>query len=599
MKIFNIILFFIFSFNLLIGQSEKEFIEHQIKKGETLWHLSMIYNIPIDSIKKWNDIDIKSDKILADKSLFIKLDNALDFKFKELYYHIVQKGEYLGEISSMYNLSMDSIIKWNKKSNNMIYEDEILFLYSNNKIQNRDNPKEDDSNLNKLKATNEVFEQDTSLSDTIVEFLIEEDIVLDSIIFLSKADSLTHEINILKEQINASENWLEEWMYAYKQKLSEIDRDESNEVLKKLHLSKRKAKVQDSIQFQILNLKSELEFYEIELLKQEFLEYLDASEDKQAEGVKDTLLSVKIDSAKNETIKFDSKKLAFTDAQKIDVIVFDSDISSEKTSSKSKRNERFQKKIEKEIEQEVDEIISLDEVVVKDSRKEKYKIGEKVDEMSRQKAEFYLMRAKRELDNQSYKKAEKLINQSLDINPSYIEAYMIKGDLYALFQFYDKALENYEKAKILDRNSPQIYYNIGNCLIRKGKSGEALASMRKAISIDSTYILGYYGRSIIYLEKKLYKKAINDFNQILELNAYFFPAVKGRGIAHLNKGDYKDAIIDFNTVLNFDPKDEKTYYLRGLAKLYLENLYEGCMDLLKASEMGYSLADKDLKKYCK
>lgn len=593
MKIINILIVLSLSLSLSFAQSnEKESeVEHQIKYGETLWHLSQIYNVHVDSIKKWNNISIDSDKIIADKSLIIKLNSQSSNWDNNIKYHIVKKGEYLGNIASEYKISMDSIIKWNNKSNNMIFEGELLYLSSTQQT------------LSESKVSKFFNEQKQSLEKEIenpekVEFGEEKDSLInnesDSVLASEEIDSILQEIQLLKGLIKTNEDWFDLWMIEYDQKIDSLDSSNPIQVLKKLHLSKRKSEVQDSIELEILNLKTRIEFCEIELLKQEYLKYISNNEEKLVEIDADTVTSDN-EKIKKETVEFNPKKIAFADVEDEDIVVFDNNISNLEEPKKTKRYKKLQNKIENE----GDKTISLNEVTIKESRKEKYEIGDEVDEMSLQKSEFYLRRAKNEIDNKDFKKANNLINKSLSINPSLIEAYMIKGDLFALFDFYDKALENYKKAQSLDRNSPQIYYNIGNCLIYQGKSLEALAAMRKAIKLDSTYVLGYYGRAIIYLEKKQYKDAINDFNAILNLNAYFFPAVKGRGVAYLNSSEYKKAIIDFNTVLNFDNEDEKTIYLRGLAKLYLSNLYDGCMDLLKASEMGYSLADKDLNKYCK
>ncbi|MCD8528780.1 MAG: LysM peptidoglycan-binding domain-containing protein [Chitinophagales bacterium] len=40
---------------VLAGFSQdKEIILHKVEKGETLYKLSVIYNVPVDSIKAWN-----------------------------------------------------------------------------------------------------------------------------------------------------------------------------------------------------------------------------------------------------------------------------------------------------------------------------------------------------------------------------------------------------------------------------------------------------------------------------------------------------------------------------------------------------------------
>lgn len=97
---------------------------------------------------------------------------------------------------------------------------------------------------------------------------------------------------------------------------------------------------------------------------------------------------------------------------------------------------------------------------------------------------------------------------------------------------------------------------------------------------------------------KDYQSALNDYNVILKINKYFYPALKGRGIAHINLEMYREAILDFNQLLEFDNTDPSIYYHRGLAKMYLSEIYGACMDFLMSSERGYLEAEKAIKKYC-
>lgn len=298
----------------------------------------------------------------------------------------------------------------------------------------------------------------------------------------------------------------------------------------------------------------------------------------------------------------DSAAISYS-SDEIELLIFDVDFVEDQDTT-SKKFRKQEEKISKEFLSEMNSTkatrtITVDEVLVKKSKKSgKFKMGDDVDIISREKSKFFLSRSLAEIDKSNYKKAIEYADKSIDLNPNYTEAYMLKGDMLASFAYYDKALNNYEKANILESYIPQLHYNMGNCLIYLGKKDKAIEEMTAAISIDSSYILAYAGRSALYIDMKDYQSALNDYNVILKINKYFYPALKGRGIAHINLEMYREAILDFNQLLEFDNTDPSIYYHRGLAKMYLSEIYGACMDFLMSSERGYLEAEKAIKKYC-
>ena len=297
-----------------------------------------------------------------------------------------------------------------------------------------------------------------------------------------------------------------------------------------------------------------------------------------------------------------------TEEEEIETLIFDVSFE-ENRDTTSKKYKKQQEKLEKEIALveesllkdsiKVAKSITVKAITVQESKKKKkLKMGDEVDEVRQEKARFFLSRAKMEIDKGNFKNALDYTSKSLDLNPNYTEAYMLKADMLASLAYYDKAYDNYEKANMLDNTIPQLHYNMGNCLIFLDRKQEALAKMGDAIKVDPEYILAYAGRSALYIELKKYRSALNDYNKILEINKYFYPALKGRGVAQLNLGNYEDAIRDFNELLEYEPEDASVYYNRGMAKMYLSKIYGACMDFLSASERGYGEADKAMRKYC-
>jgi len=237
-------------------------------------------------------------------------------------------------------------------------------------------------------------------------------------------------------------------------------------------------------------------------------------------------------------------------------------------------------------------------VNIKEKKKKKYSFGDVVDYNHSEKARFYLLRAKKEIDQGNISKAKEFIGTSLKLNPSYVDAFVLLGDIYASLNFFDKAIKNYSFASKLDTTNAQMLYNIGNCFIKLGSEKNAIAVWSKAIHVDSTYILAYAGRASLFLNKKEYRKAIIDYNKIFELNKYFYPAYRGRGVAYFELGEFTKSINDFNNFLEYEPNDAFTITKRGISKLYDNDIFGGCTDMLNASEMGYEPARVALKKHC-
>lgn len=374
----------------------------------------------------------------------------------------------------------------------------------------------------------------------------------------------------------------------------------------KFDLKNKKNKEEDVVNNEIYQLQKEKKLLQLKMIESSSIDEVTVVENTEINNVADKTkkdnYKLEKKSKKDTTQKNKTEEQVSNLGYDVEYLDFNTEIKPDTTSKKYKKE---QAKLAKELDLEKsNEEFDIKNVMVEEvevnykKKKTKYKIGDEVDEIRQDKAKFFLSRAMLEIDKGNLKKANSYINKSIDLNPSYTEAYMLNGDLWASLGYYDKALKEYERASITNGRIPQIYYNMGNCYIFLNKKDKAIEMMSLAINVDPEYVLAYSGRSALYIDKKEYQNALNDYESLLNINKYFYPALKGKGIANFELGNYETAIIDFNKLLEYEDKDASIYYHRGMAKVHKGDVYAACMDFLKSSERGYKEADKAIKKYC-
>lgn len=103
---------------------------HTVQKGETLYGISKKYVVEIDDIMKWNRL--KEAVVSVDQMLIVGIkDVAMTAPIPEdvsekFIIHKVSLGETMYSVSKKYSVSVDDILKWNKKNNNSLSEGEEL-----------------------------------------------------------------------------------------------------------------------------------------------------------------------------------------------------------------------------------------------------------------------------------------------------------------------------------------------------------------------------------------------------------------------------------------------------------------------------------------
>lgn len=102
--------------NLKVKENQTEGITYTVKAGDTLWKIARDNNSTVDAIKFANTL--KSDVIMVGQKLFIPKNTGGDSGPKEVYTwpdatYIVQPGDTATSIAKKFNVSAQSILKFN------------------------------------------------------------------------------------------------------------------------------------------------------------------------------------------------------------------------------------------------------------------------------------------------------------------------------------------------------------------------------------------------------------------------------------------------------------------------------------------------------
>jgi SpoVK/Ycf46/Vps4 family AAA+-type ATPase len=168
-------------------------------------------------------------------------------------------------------------------------------------------------------------------------------------------------------------------------------------------------------------------------------------------------------------------------------------------------------------------------------------------------AETYFERGNGYYEKEDYEKAIENYNMAVLLNPLFSEAYFNRALCYYKLKEYDKSIADYTKAAELDPKNPIIYNNRGDAYYRKQQLNDAIKDFTKAIQLNPEYMKAYYNRGLAHASMENYEKAIEDFSKVIELKPDFAYGWHLRGIAHEYAGRLEEAIRDYNRAVELDP----------------------------------------------
>ena len=124
-----------------------------------------------------------------------------------------------------------------------------------------------------------------------------------------------------------------------------------------------------------------------------------------------------------------------------------------------------------------------------------------------------------------------------------------------------------ETASQLTKESPELYYSLGNLADNKEDWDEAIHYYQKALALDPNYLNAYSGLGGDYFEKRQFDLEVANYLKAAELNPKDADSFYWLGTAYEDTGNFDQAVAAYETTLKIEP--DHMMALHDLAILYL------------------------------
>jgi tetratricopeptide (TPR) repeat protein len=167
-------------------------------------------------------------------------------------------------------------------------------------------------------------------------------------------------------------------------------------------------------------------------------------------------------------------------------------------------------------------------------------------------------------------KAGELFQQVITVLPGHIESLNYLGLIQKKLGNYKAAIEKFNLI-LMQGDSPEIYENIGLCLLQLGEFEKAENYFNKAVLLDQDYVNAYANLASVLQMQGKYEKAILNYRKYLSLIPDNPDIYNNIGLAFEAEGKYQEAENSFRQAIMLD--QTKAVFFNNLASV-LQNQYK-------------------------
>jgi tetratricopeptide (TPR) repeat protein len=182
-----------------------------------------------------------------------------------------------------------------------------------------------------------------------------------------------------------------------------------------------------------------------------------------------------------------------------------------------------------------------------------------------------LMRGQQSFDAGDYQKAVQDYSLFILLNPTFGEAYHLRGLAYAGLNDLDLALADLNEAldfpQSSDQLTGQIYSDRALIYLQQNDAESALKDLEASITAAPDLPNAYSQRARLYLLTGQYQDAVKDYDKLIELAPDYSPGYAGRALANTRLGNADEAVSDYDHFIELEPNNAGAYSERAILKL--------------------------------
>jgi tetratricopeptide (TPR) repeat protein len=216
--------------------------------------------------------------------------------------------------------------------------------------------------------------------------------------------------------------------------------------------------------------------------------------------------------------------------------------------------------------------------------------------------ELFYYRALLMYKGKSYKTALDALESVTYINPNYIDAIVLKGEIRFILKEYNYAIKELNdaiKKMPLEKPDYKAYKLRAKCRFETGDFKGALTDWNVYIDGNPNEEEALISRAATKINVKDNTGAIVDLDEAIKLNGKNAVSYCYRGVAKSENKVFQEALKDYDMAIKIKFDYAAAYFNRAATKMAIKDKYGACEDLNKADGLGSEQAGRIIDKYCK
>lgn len=175
--------------------------------------------------------------------------------------------------------------------------------------------------------------------------------------------------------------------------------------------------------------------------------------------------------------------------------------------------------------------------------------------------------------NGSFKEAQKIYHEALNLQPKNFDALQISGALALEMKQYDKAVTLLSSAIEMYPSQAAVYFNLALALQELKEYDSAIENFNNAIDLNPNYKSAYFNCAILHAQRNQFEIAIINYNEVIKLDSKFADAFYNKGLALYELGEFEQAITSYDSAIKLNNRYLEAYFNRGVSFDKLNNYH--------------------------